>query len=221
MNLTLLTHYLPTERENYQLIADMTLPGREAYCARFGYQHLVHSGSYHDSSLYWAIQRLHLLYDYLYAGPNDVDAVWVLNPQSLITSYRKAVTDYLDPYPDRDFFVTKDINGVNMASFIVRKTDWTKRYLECLMELAPRIGHCWHEQQAVIETHEKPQWACKIKLLDHPSINSYLYSRLYSRPATTPGQWEKGHLILSLPGTSFADRLRLIPEMLGGDNIDL
>lgn len=218
MNLTLLTHYLPTEQENYQLIADLTLPGREAYCARFGYQHLVHSGTYYDSNLYWAIQRLHLLYDYLYSCKNNVDAVWVLNPQSVITSYKKDVKDFIDS--NHDFFVTKDINGINMASFIVKKTDWTKKYLEHLMEISPKIDHCWHEQQAVIVTHEQEQWKDKIKILDHPSINSYLYSRLYNRPHNTPGQWERGHLVLSLPGTSFSDRLKLIPEILSGDNID-
>lgn len=218
MNLTLLTHYLPTERENYQLIADLTIPGREAYCARFGYRHLVHSGPYHNDRLYWAIQRLHLLYDYLYAGPNDVDAVWVLNPQSLITSFKQDVADYLTP--EHDFSVTADINGINMASFIVRKTEWTKRYLEYLLDLSPRIGHCWHEQAAVIQTHTQPEWAAKIKLLPHPSINSILYSRLYGRSPNTAGQWQKGHLVLSLPGTTFSQRLALIPEYLSPENVD-
>lgn len=218
MNLTLLTHYLPTVKENYQLVADLTIPGREAYCARFGYRHLVHSGPYYDERLYWAIQRLHLVYDYLFAATNDVDCVWVLNPQSLITSYRKDVADYLTP--EHDFFVSADINGINMSSFIVRKTEWSKRYLEHLMELAPRINHCWHEQKAVIDTHLLSEWRGKIKMLDHPSINSYLYSALYNRPDTTPGQWKRGHLVLGLPGTTFEHRIKLITDFLGGDNID-
>lgn len=218
MNLTLLTHYIPTPKEDYQIIADLTIPGKEAYCQRFGYRHLVHCGSYGNERLYWAIQRLQLVYDYLFAGLNDVDAVWVLNPQSLITSFKKPVTDYLTP--EHDFFITADINGLNAGSFIVRKTEWTKRYLECLLKLAPNVNHGHWEQMAMIRTYQLPEWAPKIKVLDHPSIQGYLYTRLYSRPDSTPGQWHKGDLVLSFPGTTFADRLRLIPEILAGDNID-
>jgi len=219
MNLTLLTHYLPTGAEDYQLIADMTIPGREQYCLNHGYRHLIHSGPYHDERLYWAIQRLHLLYDYLFAGVNDVDAVWVLNPQSVITNLSKPVTDYLTS--DHDFFVCADVNGINMASFIVKKTEWTKRYLEMLMDLAPRVNHGWWEQMAVMRTYQLPEWRDKIKVLDHPSLNSYLYTRLYNRPDSTPGQWHKGDLVLSFPGTTFADRLKLIPEFLSSDHITL
>jgi len=217
MNLTLLTHYIPTEKEDYQKIADLTVPGRKIYCERHGYAWAVYRGTYRDANLYWAIQRLHLIYDILFTESSQTDIVWVLNPQSLITNYSKPVIDYLDAA--HDFFVCADINGINMASFVVRKTEWSKRYLEMLLELAPRIGHTWHEQQAVIVTKDLPEWRDKIKILDHPSINSYLYSRLYNRPDSTPGQWHKGHLVLSLPGTTFADRMKIIPEFLLGDNI--
>lgn len=218
MNLTLLTHYIPTPKEDYQLIADLTIPTKDEYCARFGYRHLIHAGPYGNDRLYWAIQRLQLIYDYLFAGINDVDAVWALNPQSLITSLKIDVADYLTP--EHDFFVCADVNGINMASFVVRKTEWTKRYLEHLLKLAPNVNHGWWEQMAVIRTYQLPEWAPKIKLLDHPSLNSYLYSRLYNRPDTTPGQWARGHLVLSFPGTTFADRLKLIPEMQSPANID-
>lgn len=208
MNLTLLTHYIPTLKEDYQVIADLTIPTKDAYCERFGYRHMVHAGPYGNERLYWAIQRLQLVYDYLFSGVNDVDAVWALNPQSLITSLKIDVADYLTP--DHDFFITADINGLNAGSFIVRKTEWSRRYLECLLKLAPNVNHGHWEQMAMIRTYQLPEWAPKIGILPHPSINSYLYSRLYNMPDTTPGQWKPGHLVLSLPGTTFQQRIEIL-----------
>lgn len=218
MNLTLLTHYIPTPKEDYQIIADLTIPGKEAYCQRFGYRHLVHCGSYGNERLYWAIQRLQLVYDCLFSGVNDIDVLWALNPTSMITNLKKDVADYLTP--EHDFFVTADINAINMGSFLVRKTDWTKRYLECLLDLAPRVDHGWWEQKAVILTHDLPEWRDKIKILPHPSIQCYDYLGLYNRGPETPGQWRKGSMVLSLPGTTFEHRVRYITAFLAGDNID-
>lgn len=217
MNLTLLTHYIPTPSENYQLVADLTIPGREYYCAKFGYRHLIHNGSYHDARLYWAVQRLHLIYDYLFAGVNDVDLVWALNPQSLITSHKVPVTQFLDS--EHDFFIHEDINGLNAASFIIRKTEWSKRWLEMIINEATKSNDCWHEQRAMINHYKDAEWAGKIKVLAHPAINSYQYAR-YGRGPETPGNWQKGQLVLSLPGITFTERLSFITSFLSGDNID-
>ena len=216
MNLTLLTHYIPTPKEDYQLIADLTIPGKEAYCARFGYRHLIHGGPYFDEKLYWAIQRLHLVYDYMFQGVNDVDAVWVLNPASIITNYSKSVTDFVDN--EHDFFVTKDCNDINMGSFIVRKSDWTKRYLRYLIDHTKTHSHCWFEQFSVINTYQSSPWKEKIKILDHPSINSYQYFR-YKKPPETAGNWKKGHLVLALPGLSFSERINIIGDFISKDNV--
>lgn len=216
MNLTLLTHYLPTAKENYQLVADLTIPGREAYCERHGYRHLVHSGPYANPSEYYAIQRLRLVYDYLFAAINDVDYVWVLNVQSLVTNLSLPITQLLDD--QHDLFVHEDINGLNAASLILRKSDWTKRYLEMLIPAAAATSHCWHEQKILQDTYKSPEWSDKIKTLVHPAANSYMYVR-YGRGPDTPGDWRKGHLVLSLPGITFTERLSFITTFLAGDNI--
>lgn len=217
MNLTLLTHYIPTPKEDYQIIADLTIPTKDAYCARFGCRHMVHAGPYGNERLYWAIQRLQLIYDYLFSGVNDVDAVWALNPQSLITSLKVDVAQYL--MPEHDFWITADINGLNAGSFIVRKSEWSKRWLSLLIDRASRTLDCWYEQRQMQHHYLMPEWATKIKVLDHPSLQSYDY-RLYGRGPGTPGHWERGHLVLSLPGTTFDHRVSYITTFLAADNID-
>lgn len=217
MNLTLLTHYIPTPKEDYQVIADLTIPAKETYCARFGYRHLIHAGPYGNERLYWAIQRLQLVYDYLFAGVNDVDAVWALNPQSLITSFKTDVASYLTP--EHDFFITADINGLNAGSFIVRKTEWSKRWLTMLIKKASQTADCWYEQRQMQNHYQDPEWRDKVKVLDHPSLQSYDY-RLYGRGPGTAGHWERGHLVLSMPGTTFEHRVAYITSFLAGDNID-
>lgn len=217
MNLTLLTHYIPTPKEDYQVIADLTIPGKEAYCQRFGYRHMVHCGPYGNERLYWAIQRLQLVYDYLFSAVNDVDAVWVLNPQSVITSFKIDIAQYLDA--DHDFFIQEDINGLNAASFVIRKTEWSKRWLEMLIDKASKTTDCWFEQRQMQNHYRLPEWSDRIKVIPQPAFNSYDY-RLYGRGPGTAGHWERGHLALSLPGTTFEHRVRYITSFLAGDNID-
>jgi hypothetical protein len=217
MNITLLTHYVPTPKENYQLIADLTIPTKDEYCARFGYRHLIHGGSYGNERLYWAIQRLQLIYDYLFAAVNDVDAVWALNPQSLITSLKIDVAKYLTP--EHDFFITADINGLNAGSFIIRKTEWSKKWLKMLIKQASETQDCWYEQRQMQNHYKDAEWAPKINILDHPSIQCYDY-KLYGRGSDTPGHWRKGSLVLSLPGTTFEHRVAYITNFLADNKID-
>lgn len=218
MNLTLLTHYIPTPKEDYQVIADLTIPAKEAYCQRFGYRHMIHCGSYGNERLYWAIQRLQLVYDYLFSAVNDVDAVWVLNPQSLVTSFKKDVADYITP--EHDFWITADINGLNAGSFIIRKSEWSKQWLKMLIDKASNTQDCWYEQRQMQNHYQLADWRDKIKVLDHPSIQDYDYVGLYNRGPETAGQWRKGSLVLSLPGTTFEHRVRYITAFLAGNNID-
>lgn len=209
MKIALLTFYSP----HYQKVADLTLPDKDAYCVKNSYQHIVKIGPYRDENLYYAIDRLIYLYDILFKEQNDIDAIWILNVQSLITNYNKKIEDLLDT--KHDFYISPDVGGLNAGSFIVKKSDWLKLWLEEVIKLAPNVNHCHWEQTAISRLSGDDRFKEKIEILKQNDINSYNYP--YYAPnwnENTPGHWKSGDLAISFPGISFERRLEIIPEWL-------
>lgn len=212
-SLTLLTHYTLSPLYCTEEVPTLVLPNREEYCARHGYQHLVHAGPYRDlGHLYYAIQRLHLLRDLLFEGDATAapDLVWVLNAPALVTNMTIPVTQYLDE--DHDFFICRERGHLNAASFVIRRTDWARQWLDLLIKEAPHAGD-WFENRVMIDRQPDSPWKERIKVLPHPSINSYPY-HVYPIDTSTPGNWEPGHLVLTMPGTNLTTRLSLIKGTL-------
>ena len=206
-SLTLLTHYVPTPKEDYTELADLIVPARESYCARHGYKHLVQRGMYGGFS-YYAYGRLKLLRDYL-DSPDATQFVWVLNVQSVLTNHTKQVTDVLDD--EHDAYLTKDCHGLNLGSFVVRNTPWTKSWLDFIISLEPNYRfHPWHEQKAFMDFWLHENWTWMIHLLPQRALNSYQYQRYKPWPPHTPGNWRLGDLVLSLPGLNLQQRLEIV-----------
>ena len=224
MKIALLTFYT----KEYQKLADIILPNKEEYCKKRGYEHIVKIGPFTNRGLYYAIDRLLYLHDLLFVQNHDVDAVWVLNVQSLITNYNKKIEDLItepliiqkDLQPGQtvvtkeyDFFFSRDVGGCNAGSFIVRKTDWSRSWIQLITTLAPNIGHVHHEQWVMELYHKQPQWINLIKILPQNLLNSYLYT--YYAPnwnENTPGHWQSGDLALSFPGMDLNKRMVEIPK---------
>lgn len=216
MKLALLTHYVPTEREDYTELFKLTGPLRDEYCARHGYEHVVQRGAYGNLE-YYAYQRLQLLRD-LMDKPNAADVYWVANVQGIITSMEKRIDDVVDG--EHEWFHSKDCHGVNLGSFVVCNTPFSREWLDFLIAQEPNYrNRPWKEQQAVMDwwLHEKFTW--KIHLVPQRVLNSYQYWRYQPWPETTPGNWRKGDLFLNLPGMSLSQRLRAVSEILASDMI--
>ena len=105
-----------------------------------------------------------------------------------------------------------------MGSFIVKKSDWSQKYLKFLCEESPKNptqhwGNHW-EQAIVQKNMNHPEFKDKIKLLSQNDLNSYDYKMYPPWNETTPGNWKDGNLAISFPGTKLERRLELIPEWL-------
>lgn len=208
MSLAILSYYLPTKSENYEELAKLTLPNRKEYCDNFGFNHFICSGPYNDPNMYYAYQRLLLLRDLMFNTKGDIEYYWVINIQAVITNMKKNVLDYVDP--EHHFWITRDINGINAGSFIVKNSDRGMDWINFLISKEPEYRNdCWHEQRVIQHNENNPNYKDVIKVLDHPSINSYFYD-LYNWPDTTPGSWKQGDLLLSLPGLNLKQRLDLV-----------
>ena len=67
MKVALLTFY----SDFYQKVADLTIPNKDEYCAKNGYQHIVKVGPHSKTpGLYYAIDRLIYLHDILFDPDN-------------------------------------------------------------------------------------------------------------------------------------------------------
>lgn len=212
MNLSILTYHT----KDYEIMGNLVYSNRQKYCDIWNYNHIIEIPK--NIKYYYAIDRIKFLHDLLFEKNNNIDYVWVLNVHAMIMNYTIDVAKFLDD--EHDFFITKDVGGLNAGSFIVKKSDWTKKWLNFIYEKAPYINHCWHEQKVMQDNENNPEFKDKIKVLKHPSINSYDYI-LYKLPETTLGHFNKGDFILHLPGTNLQERINYFTSEKIKNNIIL
>jgi hypothetical protein len=145
--------------------------------------------------------------DLLFETSNAIDLVWVLNLHTYIMNYRKRLELVLTD--QHDFFITSSCNGLNAGSFVVRKSDWSKRWIAFVIEKALASDHYWYEQKVMQDYAETEGWREKIKILPQNEIKSMDY-RLYNMPESTEGQFKKGDLVFHEPGKPVQETCSLL-----------
>lgn len=215
MKVTLVTQYHSEEGNDYQQLADITIANREEYCKRQNYKHIIQKGTYGtDPKMYYAYQRLKLCRD-LMDKPDATELFWLLNISSVITNmevplHRVLLSEHI-PY---DFWVTKDVHGINGASLVFRNTKFSRDFIDFLLSLEPNYrDDPWHEQRAIMHNWLDEKWTYKISLLPQSAINSYFYQLYPPWTIDIPGQWRYGDLVVSFPGTEFKQRLSLVKQV--------
>ena len=216
MKLAIVTQHIP----NYQSLADLTVPNHEEYCKRHGYQHIVKIGSYGDAARYYGFQKAEFILDLFFnpakagiAESDSPDIIWSLNLPSVITNMTKPVMEGLKE--DADFWISKDCHDINAGSYLVRKSEWSKRWLEFIVSEEPEYrADCWAEQRVVIHNHDKPEWKTRISIEHQRLLNSYNYLLYSPWNSCTVGDWRPGDLVLSFPGMNLEQRIGLVTEAL-------
>ncbi len=200
--------------DNYQPLADVVLPRLQAYCDRHGYTLLAHRGQLGPGAI--GFQKLRYLYGQLFGG-DRFDLALVTDLDICITNETRRIEDFAAPYPDHDYLVTKDVNGINNGSFIIRRTDWTCRLLEWMLT----HHQSFTNEQDVLKQNEAALVAGRLKILPHPSINSLFYDLYpqYGDPVTIQGNWKPGDYLLHLPGIQLEQRLSLLTSSRVLDSI--
>ncbi len=192
----------------FQSVADVTMPSLRQYCQRHGYTLTIHCGGFGDRGRYYGFQKTELAQLLL----RGVDALWVLDADTLITNFTIAVHTLIDSH--HDVFAAHDVNGFNAGSYLIRNTDNAHFFLNAVGMASGRPGMDG-EQPAMKELLD--EGLAKFRQLPQNSINSYIYSE-YGID-TDKGDWRKGDLLLHLPGRTNARRIELFtsPEIV--DNI--
>lgn len=193
-------------------MADITIPVAQRYADKHGYNLIVQKWPepYLSDFGYRKLEQIQGLFEH-----GEADVIWSLDLDTIITNHSFRIEDFIDE--DSVMFITKDFNNINGGSFIVRNCNYANTFLDLLIS---KRGHdkMFCEQDAIVDYYERLQplfnkyeWP-SIKILPHPSINSYLYENYPDIPLQThkQGNWNPGDFVLHLPGLGFEQRLNIL-----------
>ncbi len=202
MNAAIYIYYTPS----WQPLADIVLPRVKWYCDRWAFKTIVIQSTYRKNED-WALGKMEYLHTAL-TFARYYDIIWVLDLDTLITNPSIPFTDFTDD--EHDIFITKDINGINAGSWIIRNTEASRKFVATIVDNFDEP----HEQILM----NKYLHMVDVKYLPHPSINSYDYNQYngfgLAVPAHDQGQWKQGDLLLHLPGLTLEQRIEIFKGMI-------
>lgn len=205
------TTVLTTISDSWKELGDTVLPVMAAYCKK-----QVYSFEVRTIPSTFEFHKIHAVLDVLASGE---DLVFCLDSDILITNHTRMVEEFIDS--EHDLFITQDINEINIGSFIVKNTFWARGLLCYVAE----CSDAENEQNGFKPHMENPE----VKILPHPSINSYPYDEyaptyglipgrspllgITGRPTHEQGNWEPGDFIAHLPGLPLQRRIEIFTKM--------
>lgn len=191
--------------QGWQDIADIVIPNAQSYADKHGYDLLVqkYPEPYFSTFGYQKIEQIQAIFEH-----DQADVVWSLDCDALITNHKWKVEDFLDN--EHDAYFCKDVNGINAGSFIIKNTQWSHDFMIWL--LAQEGKEKMYCENDAIVAYDKEFPISLIKILPHPSINSYLYENYpeFKNITHEQGQWEYGDFVLHLPGMGIATRIEVL-----------
>lgn len=194
-----LTHFTTSWKQ----IADITVPVMERYCQRHHYGFIAYECTPYQH--YNGKEKIrHILTDL-----KDGEIGLIMDADCLITNLSVSLHNFIDN--EHDFYITKHVGNINAGVFIVRKTEWLKKFLEYALENIGKANiHC--EQDAFAKWLKEHPHDKKIKILNHPSINSLMYGLYPEHPdkVGSDEDWREGNFVLHLPGLGIERRLEVL-----------
>lgn len=188
--------------ENYAEIAAITNPIIEEYCHKHGYEFvrfLLEDGNNYA-------YRKHEEFKHLIVG--GADLIWYLDCDAIITNLDTPITGFIDA--KHDLFVTKDVHEINGGSMILKCNSDGNWVNEVILSMKPNFQN---EQNAINWLMGDPQFNQHVKILPHPSINSYDYSQYEHYPnirSREEGHWHEGDFVLHVPGLPYQKRIEVL-----------
>ena len=185
--------------KNYSEIAEITIPNLLSYCERHGYD--FRSILLEDGNAYHF--RKHEFFKELME--TDVDVIFYLDVDCLITNHNYEVEDFMED--GFDFFVTEDVHEINGGSLILRNNEYGEWVNN--MVLANKGKH-ENEQNVYNANRDMALIGRYMRILPHPSINSYDYSLYPEYPhirSREQGHHHETDFVLHVPGAPMNVRI--------------
>lgn len=210
-------YYQETQgHDNYQPLADIVIPNIRKYCRKHGYVDVVHKIPMIDTQ--YGFEKFKLIKQEF--ERRDTDMLLCVDIDTLITNHTIKIENFTNK--ENDLYLTRDVNGINTGSFIIKNTKWSMLFIDTVIELSKTMPN---EQVAVEYLIGRDQnGSLRIKTLGHPSINSYLYDeyapewgvigdKKIERPTHKQGDWQHGDFLVHLPGLPLHKRIDIITKL--------
>lgn len=200
MNIVVFTEY----GSNYDAIADVTIPVMDEYCKHQGYgfaiKFLPEGGNEYPYKKHEFIQTLF---------KKGYDLAWYLDVDAMVTNFNYRIEEFIDE--KHHLFITKDFNELNGGSLIIKNTDIGKVMNNMILAEREKYDN---EQNVINALMGSRAFSNFVKVLPHPSINSYRYD-LYPECIKCVGNknlgdWEVGCFVLHVPALPIWKRVEIL-----------
>lgn len=224
MNIAMITCH----DENYRELASVTVPVKEAYCQKWGYEFVCRTSDFfynntyngNPSDLLIGFEKLKMVLDVFEERPH-LDWIHWSGTDVLITNYNVRLENIVDD--DYHIVVCFDGNGMNVDSMLIKNSKVGRGLMRWILDNVENYRHhWWYEQQAMIDFYfQDPLGKDIIKALPQRVMNSYIYD-LYPEWRTKPhidhtghdGDWQEGDFMLQLPGLPTQQRIDIMKEIM-------
>ena len=197
----------------YRELANITYEENKVpYCARHGYKLFAKMDNFSEGNRKF-FDKFRFLLEVMESDP-DVEWVWWLDGDAMITNWTIPVTKYCDN--DYHFVITVDRYNLNNGSFFIRNSEQGRNYLKHLLSVEEDyLTAKWPDQQPMIDLVEEYQAITKIH--GQRDFNSYDYDFYHQDHGNTHdwdlfgnnGNWQLGDFVCHYPGVKQADRIQL------------
>ena len=126
MNLALLTISTP----ELKAVRDISEPVNWSYCRWYGYG-FIQSARLTDRPPSW--DKVALLLRKL----SDYDYIWIVDADCVVTNPGITLESIIDLAPGADMLITKDTNGINAGSVIVKNTAASRKFYQSVWDMGP------------------------------------------------------------------------------------
>lgn len=153
--------------ERFAPLAALSVPNKRRYAERHGYAYLEEREVL-DPSRPAAWSKIPALLRHL----PDYDWIFWSDVDSLIMNPALPLESFLDPA--YDMVASEDPSGLNTGHFLLRRSEWSVRFLTETYGQVEFVHHPWWEQRAMLHLlGESPAHAARVKILTKRALNSY------------------------------------------------
>lgn len=197
--------------EGHAELGAVSWPNKVAYAEKHGYGYHCKTDDF-TNPVSIQFEKHIIMLELMEANP-DVDWVWWLDNDAMITNFDVKLEDIVDN--DYHVIMTTDVATVNGGCFIVRNTEQGRDWLKFMLYIGQKEykDNKWPDQQPMADFFIK--YRDIIKIVPQRTMNSYDY-KIYQVDGIdqlgTSGQWEPGDFVIHFPALNNQLRIQLMNQ---------
>jgi galactosyl transferase GMA12/MNN10 family len=178
--------------DTYKKIVQLGTYNKLEYCFKHGYDFLLAQENLDKNRhVYWT--KILLTLKALDNRENDY-VVWV-DADTLIMNLNTKIEDLVKD--GSDFYIAKDLNGINSGVYIIKNTPWAKDFMNNVYARTDCLSHLLPEQTAIALELEKPENIEHALIVPQRFFNSYPKEYKFGESAS----FQPGDFLIHFPGS--------------------